>query len=450
MTNLYGVRKYKDSWKNIDLATLHAYFGLLLLAGVYRSKGECMTELWNDARGRPIFRATMSLKYFKLLNSCIRFDDKEDRLERRQRDKLAAFRNVFEKWNNNLRIMYVPGDCVTVDEQLIPYRGRSPFQQYMKNKPHKYGMKKWVCSDARTYYAHNIQIYTGRDRNCGPEVNQGKRVVLDLTKDLPGRNVTCDNFFTSYDLAKELKRRKMTIVGTIRKNRKEIPPILTDMKKKPIYHSDFVFDHTLRVALVSYVPKKNRYVTLLSTLHTKKSVQNTVEKKPDIIHYYNETKGGVDVLDERVGTYRCKRKVNRWPLALFENLLDVSLFNAFVVFTELNPTWKEKEKKYRRRLFIVDVAEDLVRPYIAVRDRTPRSEEASSIVRMIRGIPSEPAEPAIARTNRGLQKLPATNKRSRCHICTSKKNANLYSNRCDMCTNYVCPQHFYKICDKCT
>lgn len=169
MTNLYGSRQYGVKWKNIDLQTLRAYIGLLLLAGVYRSKGECVTELWDDRRGRPIFRATMSLEQFRLINSCIRFDDKSDRLDRRQRDKLAAIRNVFDRWNNNLKTMYILSDCVTVDEQLIPYRGRSPFTQYIPSKPYKYGIKAWALCDARTYYAYNMQIYTGKNRNCAPE-----------------------------------------------------------------------------------------------------------------------------------------------------------------------------------------------------------------------------------------------------------------------------------------
>jgi len=61
--------------------------------------------------------------------------DKSDRLDRRQRDKLAAIRNVFDRWNNNLKTMYILSDCVTVDEQLIPYRDRSPFTQYIPSKP---------------------------------------------------------------------------------------------------------------------------------------------------------------------------------------------------------------------------------------------------------------------------------------------------------------------------
>lgn len=200
-----------------------------------------------------------------ILTWFIRFDDKEDRIERRARNKLAAIRNVFDRWNRNLQKLYVCGDCVTVDEQLIPFRGKSPFTQYIPSKPYKYGIKAWVLCDSRSFYAYNMQIYTGRDRNCTPEVNQGKRVVLDLTCGMDGRNVTCDNFFTSYELAKELKQRNMTIVGTMRKNRKEIPPVLLDTKRQPNYHSEIVFDHTLRLTMVSYVPKKTEM--LFSSVH---------------------------------------------------------------------------------------------------------------------------------------------------------------------------------------
>lgn len=149
---------------------------------------------------------------------------------------------------------------------------------------------------------------------------------MELTEciSIYGRNVTCDNFFTSYELAKQLKARKMTIVGTIRRNRKEIPPILLDMKKKPNFYSEFVFERSLRLPMVSYVPEKNKFVTLLSTLHTKKEICDSDKKKPETIQYFNATKSGVYVLDERIGTYRCKRKVNRWPMAIFANMIDIS------------------------------------------------------------------------------------------------------------------------------
>lgn len=372
MTNLYGARTYGENWNTIELSTLRAYFGLLLLAGVYRSHGECLQELWSEQDGRPIFRATMSLKTFKKINRCIRFDDKNERPDR-SRDKLAPIRDVFDKWVHHLKMLYVPDKCVTVDEQLISFRGRCPFRQYIPSKPGRYGIKIWALCDSQSFYAYNMQVYTGRNPNCRPEINQGKRVVLDLTEGSRGRNVTCDNFFTSYDLAVELKKRDMTIVGTIRKNRKELPPLMINMKKKPVYHSEFVFDHTRKVTLVSYVPQTNRFVTLLSTVHKTKEVSTEEKKKPAIISYYNSTKGAVDTLDKMVATYQCKRKINRWPMAIFSNILDVSACNAFVLFTSLNPQWNSNKKSIRRRLFLAEVGHSLVRPYIASRSTAPRS-----------------------------------------------------------------------------
>ncbi|CAD7079461.1 unnamed protein product [Hermetia illucens] len=171
MTNLYGSRKYKELWLPVDIASLRAYYGLLILAGVYRSHGQCINELWDDQTGPPIFRATMTLKKFKLINECIRFDDKEQRKGIRSRDKLAPIRNVYDKWVNRLKMCYTVGKNVTVDEQLVPFRGRCPFTQYIPSKPHKYGIKIWCLCDASTYYAWNLEVlvYTGRDRNCKAE-----------------------------------------------------------------------------------------------------------------------------------------------------------------------------------------------------------------------------------------------------------------------------------------
>ncbi|CAD7088257.1 unnamed protein product [Hermetia illucens] len=152
MTNLYGSRKYKELWLPVDIASLRAYYGLLILAGVYRSHGQCINELWDDQTGPPIFRATMTLKKFKLINECIRFDDKEQRKGIRSRDKLAPIRNVYDKWVNRLKMCYTVGKNVTVDEQLVPFRGRCPFTQYIPSKPHKYGIKIWCLCDANWKY----------------------------------------------------------------------------------------------------------------------------------------------------------------------------------------------------------------------------------------------------------------------------------------------------------
>jgi len=42
-------------------------------------------------------------------------------------------------------------------------------------------------------------------------------------QDRGGRNVTTDNFLTSVGLANQLKIKKLTLVGTMKQNKREIP-----------------------------------------------------------------------------------------------------------------------------------------------------------------------------------------------------------------------------------
>ena len=51
----------------------------------------------------------------------------------------------------------------TVDEVMIPFKGRLGFKQYDKSV--RWGIKVWVLADAKNGYVKNLQIYTGRDES---------------------------------------------------------------------------------------------------------------------------------------------------------------------------------------------------------------------------------------------------------------------------------------------
>ncbi|KAL1276358.1 hypothetical protein QQF64_035981 [Cirrhinus molitorella] len=141
ITNLEGHRVFGDQWTDIDWITVEAFIGLLILARVFKSHDEATRSLWHGEMGRAIFRATMSLTDFEKLSRVLRFDDKSTRAARRETDKLAPIRELWEKWVERLPMMYNPGLNVTVDECLLGFRGRCPFKQYMPSKPAKYGLK---------------------------------------------------------------------------------------------------------------------------------------------------------------------------------------------------------------------------------------------------------------------------------------------------------------------
>ena len=57
-----------------------------------------------------------------------------------------------------MRDAYTPGPHMTVDEQLVCFRGRCPFRQYIPSKPGKYGIKVGAICEANTSCAWKMQV----------------------------------------------------------------------------------------------------------------------------------------------------------------------------------------------------------------------------------------------------------------------------------------------------
>ncbi|CAD7081494.1 unnamed protein product [Hermetia illucens] len=391
-TNREGRRVLGATFEDIDTPTLRAYIGLLILAGVYRSNNEATESLWDaDVQFfEPSYRTKRS---------------------RRSHDSFVLMIGPRGVAAGKQTSLHPSASCGTRG-------GRCPFRQYMPMKPAKYGMKNWVACDSGTSYVWNIQPYTGRINNT-PERNQGMRVVQDLTAGLKGYNITVDNFFTSYELAQKLLKRGITSVGTIRKNKPSIPRVLLESKKWPAQSSKFAF--TKDTTLVTYVPKKNRSVILQSTLHTTNSINNKENKKPLIIEDYNASKGAVDTLDKLVACYSTKRKTKRWPVAVFCNIIDISCYNAFILFTQVEPDWN-KSKLYRRRLFLEQLGRALVNPYMQMRKSLPRALASADIVLKSRNLTDD--------TNNTTTTKEESAKRGRCKFCPKDIKTSFTCNNC--------------------
>ena len=179
----------------------------------------------------------------------------------------------------------------------------------MPNKPAKYGIKIfWLC-DASLPYVSNARIYVGRQPGSEPEKNLGHNVVADLTSPLQGsgRNVSMENYFTSVPLAKTMLQHNLTIVGTMRKCKREFPECMKASKSREPKTSTYGFND--QITMVSYVPKKNKSVIMLSTMHHDINIdEEDPNWRPEIIKFYNKAKIGVDVVDQMVQTYTCRRQ----------------------------------------------------------------------------------------------------------------------------------------------
>ena len=131
-------------------------------------------------------------------------------------------------------------------------------------------------------------------------------------------------FFTNKDLAERLLRHKTTITGTIRANRRELPP----PTRLLLYASEiFQFD---QLNLDRYQAKPKKTVYVLSTQHKGNRTQVDGKKKLKSVIDYNNNKYGVDILESMCRQMSTKAGCRRWPLAVFHNILDFAAINALI------------------------------------------------------------------------------------------------------------------------
>lgn len=436
----------KEGKEKTNPTEFMAFLGLIIAMGVTKQNKVNIKNLWEPESlyHMPIFTATMPRVRFNTLLWGIRFDDKDTRNERLETDRLAALREVTEILKNNCNMAYVPGPNVTVDERITPFRGRCRFRVYMKNKPNKYGIKSWVLCDSLNFYVKNFEIYLGKKDNQR-DVKQGLNVVKRLTTVLEkGRNVTCDNFFTSMELAHEMAKQNLTVLGTVRMNRKEIPDALKPDKNRPLYSSKFLFSKD--ATMVSYVHKVNKAVVLLSSEHTKREVRGPEDDyKPEIIMAYNQRKIGVDLLDSKTKDYTVQRTTCRWTLALFMNYLDIMLHNAYIIWSKIYEQEEEREDFYKS--LIEDMIHDEIQRrinigFIGIHENVQKSIRTAAKVLNL--------EIQAASTYQHEAVGHKSSEPSRCYMCEKRNRTRA---KCSKCSNYVCQLHSVRmrlvICKNC-
>lgn len=433
--------------RETDFSEISAYIGILYLLGVCKSNKANTLDVWrNDGLGIEIFRLIMGVNRFKFLQQNVRFDDISDvnRAQRKEMDKLYCVRDLFEEFVKNCKTNYSHSPFVTVDEMLPNFRGRCSFRVFMPQKPGKYGLKIWACSDARTYYTSHLEIFVG-NQNPGPyRLNNSIPAIVHRSVshlENSGRNITCDNLFTSVPLAESLLQRKLTIVGTMRKNKAEIPPLFVAKNKdRPVPSSMFGFSTTS--TLVSYKPKPGKVVVLLSTLHENDAIdaESGDHHKPEIVTFYNKTKIGVDTSDALQKKYSVSRICTRWPLSIFYFMLNVGGINSFVIFRH-NAQADVERRKCTRKDFLYSLGKSLTKDHC--RRRLYESNIPSSMKERICEIFSLPRKRPLEAPEEARNTLEV-----RCHYCPAKKNRKT-KQKCNTCLKPICREHTVTVCMNC-
>ena len=370
-------RSLYNQWKPIDSDELWIYLCMLILMGIIQ-KPE-MRLYWSNRHilATPIFGRLMSRDRFESIRKMIHFADPY--LPSPDTDPVYKLRPFINMLLLTFSSNYEPERDVAVDEFLSLWKGRLHFRVYIPSKRERYGVELFMLCESKTGYVCNFAVYSGQNTilptpptHLPDNIDSytiPKKVVISLVTKLinKGYCITLDNYYNSPELSKVLCSLGTDSYGTLRK-KKGLPSDFWTWQPKKGNPPLKQFDNNLVVLRWNDSSKKNdKVVSLLSTVHTGElkatgkldRVSQQPILKPDVIVDYNRTMGGVDLLSRVLKPYITQRRGIKWFRKIAELLLDMSIYNAFIVFKKLNP-----QKRIDHLTFRLDLAEQLIQTHL--------------------------------------------------------------------------------------
>nr|XP_039264882.1 piggyBac transposable element-derived protein 4-like [Styela clava] len=368
MTNLNATRKLhaesvnsdteEKAWKAIDAEEMHAFLGLVILMGIIRLP--TLDMYWqkkNWILDVPSFNKTMTRQRFRDIWRYLHFCDEAmaPEAEDFKKDKLYKIRALLTILLPLFQTCYTPGREISIDETLIPFKGRISFRQCIKTKRARFGIKVWVLAESATGYVSRLQFYTGKDPTSKPEIGLSSRVVRYLIEPYQGlyHHLYVDNFYTNPELFEYLLSKGVYACGTYRSNRTNFPTKLTISKIGSVPRGTNDWRVSGQLLAQSWVD--NKVVYFLSTIHKpeydkeyvgRKTVKRRAGRRresrfveipcPPLLKDYNAHMGGVDLSDQMRKYYNLTRRSKIWYRRVFSYLLEVAIHNARVICENLS------------------------------------------------------------------------------------------------------------------
>lgn len=333
------------------------FFGVNLLMSVL--KFPWMRMYWTKKTRLEAVSDAISRDRFFKIRSCLKVvNDADVQDDTKVEDRLWKVRPLLDCIREGCVQLPRPKE-VSIDEQMIPFSGKSSLKQFMPGKPNPEGLKNFVAATPDGLIL-DFEVYQGK-RLCkrndpdGKEWFLGESVVMRLIETLdPGTSLYFDRYFTTPRLLETLKDKGMEGTGTIRKNmmpkNANLPPESVTKrwergKSETHARSDGKLGFTMW--------KDNKPLCMASTAFGKEPVDKVKRYKkkektfveverPNVVAKYNMSMGGVDLHDRMVSYYRSGYRTRKWTIRTILHFFDVAAVQAWLLYK------KDCEKACRR------------------------------------------------------------------------------------------------------
>ena len=212
-SNIYALQCNVNKPLKLTKGELEQFIGILFVMSICKMPSQRMYWRLETRYGKVA--DVMWSKRFEEIKKNLHFNGNNDF---DNNDKLFKIRPFID----HLTSKFFYEEHVSIDEQTIPFKGRSLLKRYNKDKPKKWGYKVNVlCADDGRVLSFKID--TGKVERVLDNSDLGTtgNIVLWFMDRLAdqGHKLYIDNWYNSADLAVHLKRLGTGLIGTVREDR---------------------------------------------------------------------------------------------------------------------------------------------------------------------------------------------------------------------------------------
>lgn len=272
--------------------------------------------------------------------------------EIQKQNRLWKFQPMIDMIRNRCRAMERKSrSSYSIDEQMIPFLGRCPVRQFVRNKPRPVGLKNFVLTTSEGKVL-DFEIYQGKTTPFEhKELGLGPAVVLHLVQTLPkGSYIFFDRYFSTESLLNRLVSLDIYGTGTIMTNRLKGCTFKKDKEMKRGTSQELIRNDN-KICATKWMDNKS--VLMISTAFGSEPQEiikrwDKTNKKhidvtcPKVVRIYNKKMGGVDVCDQMIEYYRSFFKTKKWTLKVILHLFDMVIVNSWMEYKE---DFTDKKKK---------------------------------------------------------------------------------------------------------
>jgi len=223
-TLLYASADKNDPDFTITVADFRQFCGILLLSGYHALPEEY--HYWSNQLdlGVTMVSEAMSSKRFQAIK---RYFHVADNRQLEQGNKVAKVKPLYDALNRNQTQFGVFHKNLSIDEGMVPYYGQQSYKMFIRGKPIRFGYKLYVLS-GNDGYPYHLKIYTGREEVSTTSPLESRVVeqmiaAIDSQATVQNHHLFFDNFFTSYQLLKDLAGKDIWATRTVRQFRTSKP-----------------------------------------------------------------------------------------------------------------------------------------------------------------------------------------------------------------------------------